>query len=99
MINGCYTNTHKMQGLSSVPCISLHKLHYVGTALEALYERVLLPGETTAQSIVKGHREKTLGLLWTVTFHFLVPCISFSYPLLISLYIQIFLTVYTTFCD
>ena len=48
------------------------KLHNVGVALKALSRHTRVPSVVTAQSVVEGHREKTLTLLWTIIFHFKV---------------------------
>lgn len=39
-------------------------------ALKCLSEYVTLPAGANSQSIVEGHREKTLALLWSIIFHF-----------------------------
>ena len=41
-------------------------------ALRGLQEHLRLPAGVTAESIVEGHREKTLALLWAIIFHFKV---------------------------
>ena len=41
-------------------------------ALKALEEHLPLPAGVTAESIVEGHKEKTLTLLWSIIFHFKV---------------------------
>ena len=63
-------------------CISLlcytQKLHNVEIALKSFSNYLHIPAGTTTQSIVEGHREKTLTLLWAIIFHFKVH-LTFSY--------------------
>uniref|UniRef100_A0A1X7V6E3 Calponin-homology (CH) domain-containing protein n=2 Tax=Amphimedon queenslandica TaxID=400682 RepID=A0A1X7V6E3_AMPQE len=46
------------------------KLHNVELALKCLSGHMTIPVGTTSLNIVEGHREKTLGLLWSIIFHF-----------------------------
>ncbi|KAL5489025.1 hypothetical protein EMCRGX_G018068 [Ephydatia muelleri] len=50
----------------------MQKLHNIQVALKALEEHLPLPAGVTAESIVEGHKEKTLTLLWSIIFHFKV---------------------------
>ena len=50
----------------------LQKLHNVQVALSEMKKQVHLPAGVTADSVIDGHREKTLALLWTIIFHFKV---------------------------
>ena len=45
--------------------------------LKMLRQHISFPQLVTAQTIVQGHRELTLSLLWSIIFHFkvdTVPC-------------------------
>ena len=50
----------------------MQKLHNIQIALKALEEHLPLPAGVTAESIVEGHKEKSLTLLWSIIFHFKV---------------------------
>ena len=50
------------------------RLHNVHVVLKALEGCVKLPAGVTSESIVEGHREKTLALLWSIIFEFKVQC-------------------------
>ena len=52
------------------------RLHNVHVVLKALEGRVKVPAGVTSESIVEGHREKTLALLWSIIFEFKVRCLT-----------------------
>ena len=50
----------------------MQKLHNVEVVLRTLRGVLTLPSAVSPQSIVEGHREKTLTLLWSIIFQFKV---------------------------
>lgn len=69
------TGVRRLTQRCRVPTISrLQKIHNVDMALNALYQAgYTLEGDIDAKSIVDGHCEKTLSLLWQIVHKYQAP--------------------------
>ncbi|XP_041346699.1 abnormal spindle-like microcephaly-associated protein homolog, partial [Gigantopelta aegis] len=77
------TGEWKFSELLRTPATTkMQKLHNVEIALKSFSNYLNIPAGTTTQSIVEGHREKTLTLLWAIIFHFKLPLLG-SVPLMV----------------